>query len=82
MRVLLTGHAGYIGTVMSRCCRSGDMTSSGCDSDLFDESTYGDDPVAIPALDKDIRDVAARPTSTASTRSSISPGSRTIRWAT
>src|SRR5665213_3284175 len=55
MRVLLTGHAGYIGTVMSRILSQRGHDVFGLDSDLFIESTYGDAPVAIPARRKDIR---------------------------
>jgi nucleoside-diphosphate-sugar epimerase len=57
MRVLLTGHAGYIGTVMSRILSQRGHDVFGLDSDLFVESTYGDAPVAIPARHKDVRDV-------------------------
>jgi nucleoside-diphosphate-sugar epimerase len=57
MRVLLTGHAGYIGTVMSRVLSQRGHSVSGIDSDLFSESTYGPEPAAIPAKRKDVRDV-------------------------
>lgn len=57
MRVLLTGHAGYIGTVMSRVLSERGHDVVGLDSDLFVESTYGPQPAAIPAQRKDIRDV-------------------------
>jgi nucleoside-diphosphate-sugar epimerase len=56
MRVLLTGHAGYIGTVMSRVLSERGHDVVGYDSELFAESTYGPEPVAIPAIRKDIRD--------------------------
>ena len=59
MRVLLTGHAGYIGTVMSRVLSERGHEVVGLDSDLFVESTYGPEPAAIEARHKDIRDVVA-----------------------
>jgi nucleoside-diphosphate-sugar epimerase len=59
MRVLLTGHAGYIGTIMSRVLSARGHEVEGLDSYLFEESTYGDEPIAIPARRKDIRDVEA-----------------------
>lgn len=57
MRVLLTGHAGYIGTVLSRLLTARNHDVYGLDSELFTESTYGDEPAAIPSRKKDIRDL-------------------------
>jgi nucleoside-diphosphate-sugar epimerase len=42
---------------MSRVLSERGHDVSGLDSDLFVESTYGDEPAAIPAVHKDIRDV-------------------------
>jgi nucleoside-diphosphate-sugar epimerase len=60
MKVLVTGHLGYIGTVLTAHLLDAGHTVVGLDSDLFRESTYGD-PAALPVVPmiaKDIRDVA------------------------
>jgi nucleoside-diphosphate-sugar epimerase len=57
MRVLVTGHQGYIGTVLvSMLLAEGDEVV-GLDSDLFRNCTFGDGIAHIPAVEKDIRDV-------------------------
>jgi len=62
MRVLVTGHKGYIGTVAVPILQAHGFTVSGIDNNLFegcnfgDASFYGDHP-DIPYLRKDIRDV-------------------------
>src|SRR5262245_37837564 len=57
MRVLLTGHQGYIGTVMAPMLLAEGFEIVGMDSDLFERCTFGELFSAIPSLRKDIRDV-------------------------
>ncbi|MBN1964166.1 MAG: SDR family oxidoreductase [Anaerolineae bacterium] len=57
MRVLVTGHAGYIGTLLVPMLQRAGHDVTGLDNELFKECTYGDEPAAVPALVKDIRDV-------------------------
>jgi len=57
MKVLVTGHLGYIGTVMVPMLLSGGYKVVGLDSDLYRDCTFGDDPVDVPTICKDIRDV-------------------------
>jgi nucleoside-diphosphate-sugar epimerase len=57
MKVLLTGHNGYIGSVLSGLLRTAGHDVTGMDTYLFDECTFGPPPADIPALRIDIRDV-------------------------
>ncbi len=57
MRVLLTGHKGYIGTVLAPMLIARGHAVVGLDSDLYQRSTFGDSIVDIPEIRKDIRDV-------------------------
>lgn len=59
MRVLLTGHRGYIGTVLVPMLIEAGHDVVGMDSDLYRQCTFGDEDGIhdIPALEKDIRDV-------------------------
>ncbi len=59
MRVLLTGHKGYIGTVLAPMLIEAGHDVHGLDSDLFSRCTFGDEPLQIPETIKDIRDVTA-----------------------
>ena len=56
MRILLTGHDGYIGSVMAPLLRSAGHEVRGLDSGLFAASAFGAQPEPIPALRRDIRD--------------------------
>ena len=58
MRVLVTGHKGYIGTVLVPMLQQAGHEVVGLDSDLFANCTYGSGIVEIPEIHKDIRDVA------------------------
>ena len=57
MRVLVTGHLGYIGTVMVPIFLSQGYDVVGLDSDLYRSCTFGRQPVEVPNIHKDIRDV-------------------------
>jgi len=59
MRVLLTGHGGYIGTVMAPLLQDAGHDVVGLDSGLFDGCDFGAAPRALPALRRDLRDVRA-----------------------
>jgi nucleoside-diphosphate-sugar epimerase len=57
MRILVTGHLGYIGTVMVPIFLSEGFDVAGLDSDLYRSCTFGEQPVKIPNIYKDIRDM-------------------------
>lgn len=59
MRVLLTGHLGYIGTVLAPMLQSAGHTVVGLDSDLFHSCSFGGEPASIQTIARDIRDVEA-----------------------
>ncbi len=59
MRVLVTGHSGYIGTVLVPMLIAQGHDVVGLDSNLFEQSTFGYGIANIPELKKDIRDVSA-----------------------
>ena len=62
MRVLVTGHAGYIGTVLVPLLRKAGHELTGLDSNLFERCTFGEGIEEIPSLSKDMREVdATRP---------------------
>ncbi len=58
MKVLVTGHLGYIGTVMVPILQSAGFEVTGSDSDLYRRCTYdaGGTIASIPSIKKDIRD--------------------------
>jgi nucleoside-diphosphate-sugar epimerase len=60
MRILITGHQGYIGTVMAPLIADAGHEVVGLDSDLFEQCTFGDAPREFPSIRKDLRDVEAR----------------------
>jgi nucleoside-diphosphate-sugar epimerase len=57
MRILLTGHKGYIGAVAGPILRSAGHEVVGLDTDLFDGCEFGEEASAIPEVLKDIRDL-------------------------
>ena len=59
MRVLVTGHRGYIGTVMVPKLLEAGHDVTGYDSDLYERCTLaiGGAIAAVPSLRKDVRDV-------------------------
>lgn len=59
MRVLVTGHQGYLGTVMVPVMRTAGHDITGLDSGLFAECVLGLAPNDPPALRVDLRDVTA-----------------------
>ena len=59
MRVLVTGHRGFIGTVLVPILLDEGMEVVGLDSDLYRFCTYGRAPIDVPSLEKDVRDVTA-----------------------
>ena len=59
MRVLVTGHNGYIGSVMVEVLLRAGHDVVGLDTYLFEECTFGEERAHIPAIRADIRDVNA-----------------------
>ncbi len=57
MKVLLTGHKGYIGAVAVPILLSAGHEIHGLDTDLFAGCDFGDATVAIPEVCKDLRDL-------------------------
>jgi nucleoside-diphosphate-sugar epimerase len=59
MRVLVTGHRGYVGAAMVPILLKAGHQVSGYDSDLYERCSYGPggDLTDVPALRKDVRDV-------------------------
>jgi nucleoside-diphosphate-sugar epimerase len=56
-RVLITGHNGYIGSVMAPLCVQAGHHVVGLDTGYFEPCTLTPDAVAVPWLRKDIRDI-------------------------
>lgn len=59
MKVLVTGHNGYIGTALAPMLQDSGHEVVGLDSFLYEECTFGDPPPEVPSLRMDIRDVEA-----------------------
>ena len=57
MRILVTGHKGYIGTVLVPMALAAGHEVIGLDSDLYHRSTFGEGIVDVPEIRKDIRDI-------------------------
>ncbi len=59
VRVLVTGHQGYIGSVLTPMLQERGMDVVGLDIGLFEDCVLGPRPKAAPALHMDVRDVLA-----------------------
>jgi nucleoside-diphosphate-sugar epimerase len=59
MKVLVTGHNGYIGSVMVQVLAGAGHEIHGLDSYLFERCTFGADSPDVPARRVDLRDVEA-----------------------
>jgi nucleoside-diphosphate-sugar epimerase len=57
MKVLLTGHKGYIGAVAGPVLSSAGHEVVGLDTDLFANCEFGDEVSGIPEIRKDLRDI-------------------------
>src|SRR4029079_3063149 len=59
VKVFLTGHRGYIGSVMAPMLLKAGHSVVGCDSDLYSRCTFdaGGEMADVPSLIKDVRDL-------------------------
>src|SRR2546423_394476 len=57
MRVLITGHKGYIGSVMTPYLKAAGHDVVGLDNEFFGECVFGRDGDTTPPIRKDLRDV-------------------------
>lgn len=57
MKVLVTGHQGYIGSVLAPMFQEAGHEVVGLDSGLFADCTFGADDARVPTIAADIRDV-------------------------
>jgi len=57
VRILVTGHNGYIGTVLSPMLIARGFEVVGLDSDLYANCTFGEGLPQVSEIEKDIRDV-------------------------
>jgi nucleoside-diphosphate-sugar epimerase len=61
MKVLMTGHNGYIGSVMVRVLADAGHEVVGLDTYLFEDCTFGGATSDVPAIRADLRDVEPEP---------------------
>jgi len=59
MRVLVTGHDGYIGTVLAPLLQGAGHDVVGMDTFLYADGTFGPQRPALPSVRRDLRDVTA-----------------------
>jgi nucleoside-diphosphate-sugar epimerase len=57
MRILLTGHKGYIGAVAGSMLLAAGHEVVGLDTDLYEDCDFGASSAAIPEVRKDLRDL-------------------------
>jgi nucleoside-diphosphate-sugar epimerase len=57
LRVLVTGHHGYIGSVLVPALKRAGHQITGLDSELFAACTFGPEPPEIDSVEMDVRDV-------------------------
>lgn len=62
MKILLTGHLGYIGSVMTPMLLAAGHDVTGCDSNMYERCTFdaGGKLAEVPWIRKDIRDIQRR----------------------
>jgi nucleoside-diphosphate-sugar epimerase len=62
MKVMVTGHQGYIGSVMVPMLLRAGHSVTGYDSDLYRRCTFaaGGEQASVPSIQKDVRDVQPR----------------------
>lgn len=61
MKVLLTGHRGYIGTVLTRRLLERGHDLVGLDSNLFEDCFFLPETAEIPSIGRDVRDFVLEP---------------------
>ena len=59
MNIVVTGHNGYIGSVLVPLLIEAGHRVTGLDTDFYTEGAFSDDIAAIPAIRADIRDINA-----------------------
>lgn len=57
MRVVVTGHNGYIGSVMVSLLRAAGHEVAGLDTFYFEDCVLGEETASLPVIRRDIRDV-------------------------
>ena len=57
MRVLVTGHKGYIGTILVPMLVKASFDVTGLDSDLYARCTFGGEIFDVHEIKKDVRDI-------------------------
>lgn len=62
MKVFLTGHRGYIGSVMTPMLQRAGHEVTGCDTDLYEDCNFqaGGDLPPVTSLQRDVRDVTPK----------------------
>ncbi len=60
MKILLTGHKGYIGSIAGPILMAAGHEVVGLDSDMFAGCDFGGPPAAIPEISKDLRDLTTQ----------------------